>query len=157
MHAWEDLEDCFSGSNDFIVFSMQQEIAMLMQEDKSIAQYYNKFIPFWGDEDALTEEIACELGSRCKATRCYTDRKIRDRRVKFLMGLNEVYTTTSARTGDKEHTGCHEAYAAPISSLQMTQEQLNKLMMFPGDSGAHTTDQIVGITCLSSVKVSQDT
>ncbi|KAL9665932.1 hypothetical protein QQ045_000253 [Rhodiola kirilowii] len=64
MHAWEDLEDCFSGSNDFTVFSTQQEIAMLMQEDKSIAQYYNKLIQFWGDEDSLTEEISCELGSR---------------------------------------------------------------------------------------------
>ncbi|CAM8957117.1 unnamed protein product [Rhodiola kirilowii] len=55
MQAWEDLEERFSGSNDFGVFSIQQEITMLMQEDKTIAQYYNKLIQLWGDEDALIE------------------------------------------------------------------------------------------------------
>ncbi|KAL9659613.1 hypothetical protein QQ045_024420 [Rhodiola kirilowii] len=94
MHAWEDLEERFFGSNDFTIFSIQHEIAMLMQDDKSIAQYYNKLVQLWGDEDALTEDIACELGSRCKATRCSTDRKLRDRRMKFLLCLDEVYTTT---------------------------------------------------------------
>ncbi|KAL9665988.1 hypothetical protein QQ045_000309 [Rhodiola kirilowii] len=94
MHAWEDLEEHFSGSNDFTVFSIQHEISMLMQEDNSIAQYYNKLIQLWGDEDALTVETACELGSRCKARRCSNDRKMRDRRMKFLMGLNEVYLTS---------------------------------------------------------------
>ncbi|CAM8957069.1 unnamed protein product [Rhodiola kirilowii] len=59
MHAWEDLEERFCGSNDFMVFSIQQEIALLMQDDKSIAQYYNKLVQLWGDKDALTEEIAC--------------------------------------------------------------------------------------------------
>ncbi|KAL9667170.1 hypothetical protein QQ045_001519 [Rhodiola kirilowii] len=64
-----DLAECFSGSNDFTIFSIEQEIAMLMHEDKSIAQYDNNLIQLWGDEDALTEEISCELGSRCKARR----------------------------------------------------------------------------------------
>ncbi|CAM8999013.1 unnamed protein product [Rhodiola kirilowii] len=48
IHAWEDLEERFSGSNDFTVFSIQHEIAMLMQDDKSIAQNYNKLIQLWG-------------------------------------------------------------------------------------------------------------
>ncbi|KAL9691544.1 hypothetical protein QQ045_011968 [Rhodiola kirilowii] len=94
MHAWEDLEERFSGSNDFTIFSIQQEISMLSQEEKSIAQYYNKLIQLWGDEDALTEETNCDLGSRCKARRCSDERKLRDRRMKFLMGLNEVYLTS---------------------------------------------------------------
>ncbi|CAM8941688.1 unnamed protein product [Rhodiola kirilowii] len=94
MNAWEDLEERFAGSKDFTIFSIQQEIASLMQEDKSIAQYYNKFVQLWGDEDALTVEVACELGSRCQARKCSNDRKMRDKRMKFLMGLNEVYTTS---------------------------------------------------------------
>ncbi|CAM8968743.1 unnamed protein product [Rhodiola kirilowii] len=94
MHAWEDLEERFSGSNDFTVFSIQHEISMLLQEDKSIAQYYNKLIQLWGDEDTLIEEIACELGSMCKARRYSNDRKMRDRRMKFLMGINEGYITS---------------------------------------------------------------
>ncbi|CAM8883292.1 unnamed protein product [Rhodiola kirilowii] len=94
MHAWEDLEERFSGSNDFTIFSIQQEIAMLMQGDKTIAQYYNKLIQLWGDEDALTQETSCDLGSRCKARKCSNDRKMRDRRMKFLMGLNDVYVTS---------------------------------------------------------------
>ncbi|KAL9667803.1 hypothetical protein QQ045_002171 [Rhodiola kirilowii] len=67
---------------------------MLMQEEKSIAQYYNKLIQLWGDEDALTEETSCDLDLNCKATKCSHERKMRDRRMKFLMGLNEKYTTT---------------------------------------------------------------
>ncbi|KAL9660879.1 hypothetical protein QQ045_025698 [Rhodiola kirilowii] len=94
MQAWEDLDEQFSGSNDFTIFSIQQEIAMLMQEDQSIAQYYNKLIQLWGDEDALTVEISCYLGSNCKARRSSNDRKMRDRRMKFLMGLNDVYITS---------------------------------------------------------------
>ncbi|CAM8886686.1 unnamed protein product [Rhodiola kirilowii] len=288
MQAWEDLEERFSGSNDFSVFSIQQEITILMQEDMSIAQYYNKLIQLWGDEDALTDEVSCDLGLTCKATKCATERKMRDRRMKFLMGLNEVYITTRSnilqmrpspslkecykqlvqeenqRKTKKSHmseasalyaaqgnssggsaqssanqnstrgapsrysnqtaqsnkgrkslfcTHCQlqghvketcyklhgyppgykfsrgggsnngrntrgmannvtselsnagaenkdhkaETSSVPISSLQMTQDQLNKLMVFLGNSGPHTTDHIAGITCLSSVKVSHDT
>ncbi|CAM8879434.1 unnamed protein product [Rhodiola kirilowii] len=98
MHAWEDLEERFSGSNDFTIFSIQQEIAMLMQGDKTIAQYYNKLIQLWGDEDALTQETSCDLGLRCKAMKCSNDRKMRDRRMKFLMGLNDVYVTDGTKT-----------------------------------------------------------
>ncbi|KAL9667154.1 hypothetical protein QQ045_001503 [Rhodiola kirilowii] len=93
-HAWEDLEERFSGTNDFTIFSIQQGISMLMQEEKTIAQYYNKLIQLWGDEDAFTEETSCELGSRCKARRCSNDRKMRDMRMKFLICLNEVYVTS---------------------------------------------------------------
>ncbi|CAM8920521.1 unnamed protein product [Rhodiola kirilowii] len=266
MSAWEDLEERFSGTNDFTVFSIQQEISMLMQEDKSIAQYYNKLIQLWGDEDALTVETACELGSRCMARRYSNDRKMRDRRMKFLMGLNEVYVTSrsnilqmrpspslkecykqliqdenqrkskkmaitemsalyasqssapggqasrqsqqasqsssgghvretcyklhgyppgykfsnnkgtassnrnnkvvannvvtepsNAGNESKDQGHCKETSSVSLSSLQITQDQLNKLMVFLRESGAHTTDHIAGITCLSSVKVSKDT
>ncbi|CAM8890250.1 unnamed protein product [Rhodiola kirilowii] len=47
MHAWEDLEERLSGTNDFTIFSIQQEISMLMQKDKTIAQYHNKLIQLW--------------------------------------------------------------------------------------------------------------
>ncbi|KAL9680816.1 hypothetical protein QQ045_012595 [Rhodiola kirilowii] len=84
MQACEDLDKRFSGSNDFT-------------EDKSIAQYYNKLIQLWGDEDALTEETSCDFGSSCKARRCSNDRKMRDGRMKFLMGLNDVYITSGSK------------------------------------------------------------
>ncbi|CAM8993728.1 unnamed protein product [Rhodiola kirilowii] len=297
MQAWEDLEERFSGSNDFGVFSTQQDIAMLMQEEKSIAQYYNKLIQLWGDEDALTEETSCDLGLNCKATKCSHERKMIDRRMKFLMGLNEEYFTTRSnilqmrpspslkecykqlvqaknqrkskktsitemsalyvnhnshsgqsngqsqhhqspaqfsgssgsqnriqsgryssqntnkkslfcthcqlqghlketcyklhgyplgykftnnRTGDSNNRGntraaannviaessagkqdkdstATDSPAVQLGSLQISQVQLNKLMAFLGDSGAHPTDHIGGITCLSSVTVSQGT
>ncbi|CAM8999548.1 unnamed protein product [Rhodiola kirilowii] len=285
MHAWEDLEELFSGSNDFTVFSIQQEIAFLMQDDKSIAQYYNKLVQLWGDEDALTKEVACELGSRCDAFKCAADRKMRDKRMQFLVGLNEAYVTTrsnilqmrpspslkecykqliqeenqrktkrssmfemsalyvgsqspaggshadqsaqsqtrtsagrnsaqgrgksslfcthcqlaghvketcyklhgyppgykftrgastnkgstkavannvtsdlsSAGTDDQRQSSTSESSAVPVSSLQITPDQLNKLMMFLGDNRPHSTDHMAGITCLSTVKVSQGT
>ncbi|CAM8967436.1 unnamed protein product [Rhodiola kirilowii] len=104
MQAWEDLEERFSGSNDYGVFSTQQDIFMLMQDDKSIAQYYNKLIQLWGDEDALTKEISCVYGLSCKATKCSNERKIRDMKMKFLMGLNEEYISTRSNILQMRHS-----------------------------------------------------
>ncbi|KAL9664500.1 hypothetical protein QQ045_019903 [Rhodiola kirilowii] len=42
--AWNDLKERFGGSNDSSLFSIQQEIAGLMQGDMSIAKYYGKYV-----------------------------------------------------------------------------------------------------------------
>ncbi|CAM8877096.1 unnamed protein product [Rhodiola kirilowii] len=89
--AWNDLKERFVGLNDSSLFSVQQEIADLMQGDLSIAKYYGQLIKLWGDEDSLVDKQTCDLGAGCKATKCFNVRKMKDRIMKFLMSLNEVY------------------------------------------------------------------
>ncbi|CAM8942004.1 unnamed protein product [Rhodiola kirilowii] len=95
--AWTDLQERFGGSNDSSLFSIQQEISEMMQGDMSIAIYYGKLIKLWGDEDSLIERQVCDLGTKCKATKCFDSRKMKDRIMKFLMGLNEAYTAVRSQ------------------------------------------------------------
>ncbi|KAL9687914.1 hypothetical protein QQ045_032323 [Rhodiola kirilowii] len=83
--AWDDLNTRFGGSNDSSLFSVQQDIFELKQGDMTIAQYYGKLIQLWGDEDTLVDKQVCDLGARCKATKCFAMRKMKDRIMKFLM------------------------------------------------------------------------
>ncbi|CAM8945339.1 unnamed protein product [Rhodiola kirilowii] len=105
--AWNDLKERFRGSNDSSLFSVQQEIADLMQGQLSIAKYYGQLIKLWGDEDSVVDKQACDLGARCKAMRCFDARKMKDRIMKFLMGLNEVYAPVRS----------HILLAEPFSTL----------------------------------------
>ncbi|CAM8957880.1 unnamed protein product [Rhodiola kirilowii] len=63
----------------------------------SIATYYGQLIKLWGDEDSLVDKEVCELGGKCKATKCFSKRKMKDRIMKFLMGLNEAYASTRSQ------------------------------------------------------------
>ncbi|CAM8960540.1 unnamed protein product [Rhodiola kirilowii] len=49
--SWDDLNARFGGSNDSSLFSVQQEIAELMQGDMSIAKYYGRLMKLcaWTD------------------------------------------------------------------------------------------------------------
>ncbi|CAM8966406.1 unnamed protein product [Rhodiola kirilowii] len=93
IEAWSNLSYQFGGANDTQIYSVQQDIMMLMQGELSFPVYYGNLIQLWGEEDALTEEDFCDLGEKCKATKCSALKKMRDRRMKLLMGLNEVYAT----------------------------------------------------------------
>ncbi|CAM8949023.1 unnamed protein product [Rhodiola kirilowii] len=95
--AWDDLSERFAGSVDSCLFAVQQEIAELMQGDLSVAGYYGKLIQLWGDEDDLMDDEHCDLGHQCKAAKCSTARKMKNRIMKFLMGLNEDYLTVRSQ------------------------------------------------------------
>ncbi|KAL9673524.1 hypothetical protein QQ045_029783 [Rhodiola kirilowii] len=56
---------------------------------------------------------------------------------------NNVVNETSCN-GDKDQNNGNEVAPVQISSLQMTPDQLNKLMSFLGGGGSQTTDHIAG-------------
>ncbi|CAM8951616.1 unnamed protein product [Rhodiola kirilowii] len=97
MVAWQDLSSRFAGSVDSSLFSVQQAIAECMQNGASVASYYGKLIQLWGDEDALMAEETCTLGAACVATKCALNRKMKNRVMKLLMGVDEGYTTVRSQ------------------------------------------------------------
>ncbi|KAL9687912.1 hypothetical protein QQ045_032321 [Rhodiola kirilowii] len=95
--AWEDLCERFVGSFASHLFAVQQEIVELMQSDLSVAGYNGKLIQLWGDEDDLIDDESCDLGQQCKAAKFSAARKMKNRIMKFLMGLNEDYLTVRSQ------------------------------------------------------------
>lgn len=79
-------------------FSIQEEIYNLRQEDLSVAKYYNELVRLWVKEDALSTHDLCDLGAKCKSTRCMLQKKEQDRVMKFLIGLNEAHYQVRSQT-----------------------------------------------------------
>ncbi|CAM8900867.1 unnamed protein product [Rhodiola kirilowii] len=97
MIAWNDLNSRFAGSVDSSLFYVQQAIAECVQNGSSIASYYGRLIQLWGDEDSLIDEGTCTLGADCVATKCASNRKMKNRLMKLLMGLDESYTAARSQ------------------------------------------------------------
>lgn len=74
-----------------MLFSLQEEISSLKQGDMTVQSYHAKLKNLWGDEDSMTTQDTCELGSACKSTQSMLAKKDLDRSMKFLMGLNEAF------------------------------------------------------------------
>lgn len=73
--AWEDLYARFGGSNGPAVFAIQEKIYNLRQGELNIVGYYNELVRLWAEEDALTTHELCDLGARCKSTKCMMQKK----------------------------------------------------------------------------------
>ncbi|CAM8978347.1 unnamed protein product [Rhodiola kirilowii] len=91
IQAWEDLHMQFGSSNVLTLANVHKEIANLTQGDMSVASYFGKLRKLWGEKESLDEEELCTLGTACKSTQTLMKRKERNKIIKFLMGLNDVY------------------------------------------------------------------
>ncbi|CAM8888286.1 unnamed protein product [Rhodiola kirilowii] len=91
--AWINLQKRFGGDNSMREYTLSKEITLLMQGDMNIPTYFGKLLQLWGDEDSYEDYALCELGEKCRSTICMTDKKMKTRLQKFLMGLNEVHAS----------------------------------------------------------------
>ncbi|CAM8987235.1 unnamed protein product [Rhodiola kirilowii] len=73
--AWKSLNMKYGGSNVSRKFSLQQEIANLMQGDMDVSSYHEKLVNLWHERQSF-----------------YDLEKEEGRVIKFLMGLNESFT-----------------------------------------------------------------
>ncbi|CAM8945952.1 unnamed protein product [Rhodiola kirilowii] len=92
VQAWNDLQIRFGGDKSMREYSISKEISLLMQGELSVSSYFNKLLHLWGDEDCYEETLLCELGDKCKSTKCMKDKKLKTRIQKFLMGLNDIHS-----------------------------------------------------------------
>ncbi|CAM8899443.1 unnamed protein product [Rhodiola kirilowii] len=94
--AWKSLHMKYGGSNVSRKFSLQQEIANLMQGDMDVSNYHEKLVNLWHELDSMRKYKVCDISNDC--TRCmetkffYDQEKEEGRVIKFLMGLNEAFT-----------------------------------------------------------------
>ncbi|KAL9664846.1 hypothetical protein QQ045_020255 [Rhodiola kirilowii] len=74
-----------------MIYDVREEIAALRQGDMNVETYYGKLKKLWGNEEAMSSSDLCDLGFQCKSTKCLNERKVLDKVMKFLMGLNDCY------------------------------------------------------------------
>ncbi|CAM8901857.1 unnamed protein product [Rhodiola kirilowii] len=94
--AWKSLHMKYGGSNVSRKFSLQQEIANLMQGDMDVTSYHEKLVNLWHDLDSMRKYNVCDIADdcpKCQQTKSFYDQEKEEGRViKFLMGLNEAFT-----------------------------------------------------------------
>ncbi|CAM8892623.1 unnamed protein product [Rhodiola kirilowii] len=91
VHAWRELESMFSTANGPMIYAVREEIAALRHGDMNVETYYGKLKKLRGNEEAMSSSDLCDLGFQCKSTKCVNERKVLDKVMKFLMGLNDCY------------------------------------------------------------------
>ncbi|CAM8929156.1 unnamed protein product [Rhodiola kirilowii] len=94
--AWKSLNMKYGGSNVSRKFSLQQEIANLMQGDMDVSSYHEKLVNLWHELDSMRKYKLCAIAddcSKCQETKAFYDQEKEEGRViKFLMGLNESFS-----------------------------------------------------------------
>ncbi|CAM8942273.1 unnamed protein product [Rhodiola kirilowii] len=113
--AWINLQKRFGGDTSMREYSLSKEISLLMQGDMNVPTYFGKLMQLWGDEDSYENYTLCELGEKCKSTICMTDKKLKTRLQKFLMGLNEVHAAVRTQIlATRPRPGLDEAYSTVL-------------------------------------------
>ncbi|KAL9679982.1 hypothetical protein QQ045_017853 [Rhodiola kirilowii] len=183
IHAWCHLKMKFGGSNGPSIYALQEEIYAMNQGVLSIASYYGHLEKLWAKEDALTEYIICDLGENCKMSKFVMIKKDMDRVMKFFIGLNDVYkavrtqilhldpippidkvyksfiTEKVQRGLSRESQPTQDNNDQQVPSMKMIhviQDKLDALMGYLNTAGDKSADNMAGIACFSSVKLSED-
>ncbi|KAL9684470.1 hypothetical protein QQ045_021909 [Rhodiola kirilowii] len=92
VQAWTNLQNRFGGDNNMRVYSISKEISLLMQGELTVSSYFNKLLQLWGDEDSYEDNELCDLGEKCKSTKCMYNKKLKTRIQKFLIGPNAIHS-----------------------------------------------------------------
>ncbi|KAL9681734.1 hypothetical protein QQ045_013522 [Rhodiola kirilowii] len=93
-------------------YQISKEISLLMQGELTVSSYFNMLLQLWGDEDSYEDHVLCELGEKCKSTKCMQDKKLKTRIQKFFMGLNDVHSQVWAQIlATRPRLGLDETYA----------------------------------------------
>ena len=87
--VWQDLKERFSQSNGPRVYQLQKAIASLNQEQSSVSAFYTKLKGLWDKLMNFRPIPACN----CGALKTLLDYQNNEYVMKFLMGLNDSYTS----------------------------------------------------------------
>ncbi|XP_021833171.1 uncharacterized protein LOC110772984 [Prunus avium] len=85
---WNDLKEQFTHATSVHLFHMEQEIHDCVQGTMTIDAYYTKLKGLWDARDALCSLPSCNCGAAKEMFQFHQHQKT----MKFLMGLNDVYT-----------------------------------------------------------------
>lgn len=88
---WKELEQRFGQSNGPLLYQLERNINLTMQNDMSIMEYYIKMKRLWSEYGLLRPDPICHCVCDCNAFQKITEYKEDDKLIQFLMGLNETY------------------------------------------------------------------
>jgi len=91
---WLDLRECFSRANIVQLFHVENEIHDCIQGNMTVSSYFTKLKSLWDEHDVLCSIPACSCGTT-KEINSYVETQ---KTMKFLIGLNESYTTVYNNT-----------------------------------------------------------
>ncbi|XP_020595657.1 uncharacterized protein LOC110035689 [Phalaenopsis equestris] len=86
---WLDLKERFSRTNNVHIFHVEEAIHDCKQGDMTVGAYYTKLKGLWDERDALHNIPKCTCGVMKEVMQFQQNQKT----MKFLMGLNEIYTS----------------------------------------------------------------
>lgn len=85
---WADFKEQFSRINSVHLFHVEEAIHDCKQDNMTIGAYYTKLKGLWDERDALCSIPTCTCGTIKEVLQFQQSQKT----MKFLMGLNDVYT-----------------------------------------------------------------
>ncbi|CAN6675761.1 unnamed protein product [Malus baccata var. baccata] len=93
-HMWLDLQERFSHVNIVQLFHIENEIHDCVQGTMTVSTYSTKLKSLWDERDALCSIPTCGCDTKKEITSYIETQKT----MKFLMGLNEFYSTVRSNT-----------------------------------------------------------
>ncbi|XP_075084943.1 uncharacterized protein LOC142168183 [Nicotiana tabacum] len=85
--VWDGFKKRFDKDNLTRIYQLWTEIATLRQGTNSVTSYFSKMKDSWDELDILSLLSSCD----CEESRPYVDHMVRQRLLRFLMGMNESY------------------------------------------------------------------
>ncbi|XP_020413091.1 uncharacterized protein LOC109947459 [Prunus persica] len=91
---WLDLQERFSHVNIVQLFHIENEIHDCVQGNMTVSSYFTKLKGLWDERDVLCSIPACSCDTKKEITSYVETQKT----MKFLMGLNDSYSTVRSNT-----------------------------------------------------------
>ncbi|KAH1134014.1 hypothetical protein GYH30_012428 [Glycine max] len=90
---WRDLKSRYSQGDLLRIFDLQQEASTLRQGALSVTEYFTWLRVIWDEIENFRPDPVCTCNIRCScsAFAIIAQRKLEDRAMQFLRGLNEQY------------------------------------------------------------------
>ena len=91
---WRDLKSRYSQGDLLRISDLQQEASTLRQGTLSVTEYFTRLRVIWDEIENFRPDPACTCNIRCScsAFAIIAQRKLEDRAMQFLRGLNDQYT-----------------------------------------------------------------
>lgn len=95
---WNEISETFGQTNGPFTFQLRHEMANLMQDNSSIASYYNRLKRILDELQSVDPTPQCTCGAlkkcECHLLKRIQDLEARNYLLQFLMGLNSSYDQT---------------------------------------------------------------
>ena len=91
---WDEIAERYGQTNGPLIYQLEREITVLMQENSTIAAYFNKMKRIWDELRSIDPTPKCNCGAmtqcKCNLFKRIQDLEARNHLMQFLVGLNTI-------------------------------------------------------------------